>query len=241
MYGPEERLLQFPALLNVRDLGGHPTRDDERTRYRSLLRADDLAQLTGDGLRALHDYGVQTVIDLRWPEEIALSPNPAAARDAGIRYVHVSLLGATAAYWREVSEDCEKEWWKCLVLEQARDELRQVLQVIAAADSAPLLFHCVAGKDRTGIIAALLLALADVEADAIAADYAASTRMLSDAYLRKYPHADPGDILESVRCPEAGVHNMLQYLQQQGGVRAYLHAIGLHETAIRRLRARLRG
>jgi protein-tyrosine phosphatase len=235
-----ERLLAFPSLLNARDLGGYPTVDGSRTRWRSLLRSDDLAQLTPDGVRALADYGVQTVVDLRWSEEVVLNPSPIVVQRSAIRYVHVSLLGGTSAQWRELSHNCAKEMWKCLVLEQARPELRDVLRVIAAAPAAPLLFHCVAGKDRTGVIAAVLLALAEVQAAAIACDYAASTLMLSDAYLKRYADSDPQDILENVRCPEEGVRNMLEYLQQQGGIQAYLQRIGLDTDEIGRLRARLR-
>ncbi|TLY60652.1 MAG: tyrosine-protein phosphatase, partial [Gammaproteobacteria bacterium] len=71
-----ERLLHFPDLLNARELGGYPTTDGGETRWRSLVRADDLSQLTVEGVRALADYGVGTVIDLRWPEEAALAPSP---------------------------------------------------------------------------------------------------------------------------------------------------------------------
>lgn len=68
------RRLNFPELRNARDLGGLPTVDGGETRWRSLLRSDDLAQLTGDGVRALADYGIETVLDLRWPEEARASP-----------------------------------------------------------------------------------------------------------------------------------------------------------------------
>jgi len=115
-----------------------------------------------------------------------------------------------------------------------------VLDVIADAAAEPLLFHCVAGKDRTGLIAALLLALADVEPDAIAADYAASTTHLTDAYLLRYPDLERAEIFEALRCPEAGVHNMLAYLAQYGGAAGYLRVIGLSDAKIARLRARLR-
>jgi protein-tyrosine phosphatase len=98
----------------------------------------------------------------------------------------------------------------------------------------------VAGKDRTGIIAALMLTLADVEPESIAADYAESTQMLGDAYLKRYKDADPQDVLENVRCPEEGVHNMLAYLKSAGGIREYFKKIGLNEMEIARLRARLR-
>jgi len=235
-----ERLLSFPALLNARDLGGYPTVDGAQTRWRSLLRSDDLAQLTAAGVQALGGYGVETVVDLRWSEEIVLNPSPIGSHAPQIRYVHSSLLANTPAQWRELAQGCEKELWKCRVLEQARPHLRDVLQVMAAASAGPLLFHCVAGKDRTGLIAALLLALADVKPESIAADYAESSQMLGNAYLVRYKDVDPQDVLENVRCPEEGVHNMLAYLGREGGIRAYLEKIGLNQLEIARLRERLR-
>jgi protein-tyrosine phosphatase len=235
-----QRALAFPALLNARDLGGYPTVDGAQTRWRSLLRSDDLAQLTPAGVQALADFGVETVVDLRWSEEIALSPSPIATQAPQIRYIHISLLADTPAEWRNRCQSCEKEMWKCVVLERAREGLRDVLKAMAAAAPGPLLFHCVAGKDRTGIIAALMLTLADVRPDSVASDYATSTHMLGDAYLKRYESADPRDILENVRCPEQGVHNMLAYLQKQGGIRQYLKAIGLNELEMARLRTRLR-
>jgi protein-tyrosine phosphatase len=235
-----QRVLSFPSLLNARDLGGYPTTDGSQTRWQSLLRSDDLVQLTPEGVQALADYGVRTVVDLRWAEEISLNPSPISTQAPQIRYVHLSLLADSADTWRELCKGCEKEMWKCVVLEQARTGLRDVLKIIAAAPSGPLLFHCVAGKDRTGLIAALMLALADVEPDHIASDYAASSQMLERAYLQRYTEVDPQDVIESVRCPEAGVHNMLAYLHNVGGIRRYLGGIGLNELEIARLRARLR-
>jgi protein-tyrosine phosphatase len=90
------------------------------------------------------------------------------------------------------------------------------------------------------LIAALLLALADVEPEAIAADYAASTAQLTDAYLQRYTDLDRAEIMEALRCPEEGVHNMLAYLAQYGGAAGYLRAIGLGDPTIEQLRARLR-
>ncbi len=235
-----ERLLHFPNLLNARELGGYPTTDGAQTRWRSLLRADDLAQLSQEGVRALADYGVATVIDLRWPEEAALAPSPVPSALPQVRYQRISLLTHTEDEWRLRSRDVAKELWKCVVLEHVRVELRHVLAAIAAAPAGPLLFHCVAGKDRTGLIAALLLAVADAEPQAIARDYAMSSANLRDGYLRRYADAHPQRILEALRCPEEGVHNMLQFLADAGGVRAYLTQIGLKEDQIARLRARLR-
>ena len=233
-------LLQFHGLLNVRELGGHPTRDGATTRRRSLLRADDLVQLTAAGVQALADYGVRTVVDLRWPAEVAARPHPVALGDRKVRYYGISLLAGDELEWASLSGECTKEMWKCAVLEHTRPQLKAVLEIIAGAAAEPLLFHCVAGKDRTGLIAALLLALADVEPDAIAADYAASTAQLADAYLQRYANLDRTEILEALRCPEQGVHNMLDYLAQYGGAAGYLRAIGLSDGTIEGLRARLR-
>jgi protein-tyrosine phosphatase len=222
--------LSFPQLVNARDLGGYPTRDGQVTRTHSLVRADDLWQLTPAGLRALQDYGIRTVVDLRWPEEAARNPNPVPQALPAVRFEHVSLLTHT-----------EDEWRVCTVLERVRQELRHVLAVIARADAAGLLFHCVAGKDRTGLIAALLLALADVEPGAIASDYVQSAENLRETYLKRYADADPARILEALRCPEQGAYNMLKFLENAGGIRAYLRDIGLTQDEIAALRARLRG
>jgi protein-tyrosine phosphatase len=233
-------LLDFPGLLNARDLGGYPTLDGGRTRFRSLLRADDLVQLTPAGLDALAAFGVETVIDLRWPEEVASSPSPLPHRLRTVRYEQISLLSRSADTWISLAADCPKELFKCAVLDHARAELAAVLRLIADASPGPLLFHCVAGKDRTGLIAALLLTLADVDPDAIAYDYAASSQYLREAYLHRYAQIGEAEILEALRCPEEGVHNMLAHLEKSGGVRGYLAEIGLGAGEIERLRARLR-
>lgn len=232
--------MKVPGLLNVRELGGHPTRDGATTRLRSLLRADDLVQLTDEGTQALADYGVRTVVDLRWPGEVAMKTHPLARNSNGVRYHQISLLASDEMQWASLSGECTKEMWKCAVLEHTRPQLKEVLEVIGAADAAPLVFHCVAGKDRTGIIAALLLALADVEPEVIAADYAASSTLLAEAYLLRYSNLERAEIFEALRCPEEGVHNMLAYLAQYGGAAGYLSAIGLKDATIARLRARLR-
>src|SRR6202795_527797 len=217
----QKRLLHFPNLLNARDLGGYPTVDGAHPRWRSLVRADDLAQRSAEGAQALADYGVETVGDLRWPEEASQHPSSLPAALPHVRYQRISLLTHTEDEWRLRSRDVAKELWKCMVLEHVRFELHHVLSAIAAAPAGPLLFHCIAGKDRTGLIAALLLALADAEPEAIACDYAMSSANLRDGYLRRYADADPQRILEALRCPEEGAHNMLKFLADAGEGRPY--------------------
>jgi protein-tyrosine phosphatase len=235
-----KRTLAFPDLLNARDLGGYPTSDGGLTRTRSLVRADDLAQLTAAGIAALSAYGIRTILDLRWPEEAARHVSPVPAQLPQVHCERISLLTHTEDEWRLRSRDVAKELWKCVVLEHVRFELHRVLSFIAAAPPEPLLFHCVAGKDRTGLIAALLLALADATPAAIAEDYAVSAENLRAGYLKRYADTEPARILEALRCPEQGAYNMLEFLERAGGVRAYLSQIGLKPEEIARLRARLR-
>jgi protein-tyrosine phosphatase len=239
MHDPKRRL-DFPGLLNARDLGGYPTLDGSTTRWRSLVRSDDLSQLTSAGLEALSSYGIETVVDLRWPDEVAEMPSPVQAL-RHIRYEPFSLCTPTQQEWRaRRADNTAKELWNRAMLQHLRDELRQVLEIVATASAGPLLFHCVAGKDRTGVLAALLLALADVLPEAIAYDYAESFDNLRDGYLQRYADAEPAAIIDALQCPAQGVHNMLAYLEELGGTRAYLEAIGMRREHIALLRARLR-
>jgi protein-tyrosine phosphatase len=234
------RRLNCPKLLNARDLGGHPTLDGAVTRWRSLLRADDLAQLEPEGLQALADFGLSMVLDLRWAEEAQRHPSPVPQGLPAVRYLRLSLLAPSEDEWQLRAGDASKELWNCVVLERVQTELRTVLSAIAAAPPGPLLFHCIAGKDRTGLVAALLLALADVRPEAIARDYALSSRNLLDGYLKRYADVSPERILAALHCPEEGAYNMLKFLAHAGGVRAYLAEIGLSRTEIAALRSRLR-
>ncbi len=134
--------------------------------------------------------GVETVLDLRWPEEISAAPSPVPQRlPARALRVGLAARPTTRRTGAPSAAIAPRSSGSAPCCERLQPQLRTALAVIAAAGPGPLLFHCVAGKDRTGVIAALLLALADVVPAAIAADYAASTENLRDAYLRRYPDA----------------------------------------------------
>jgi protein-tyrosine phosphatase len=229
----------FPNLLNVRDLGIYTNRAGQQLRQRSLLRADDLCRLTPDGAEALLDYGVRTVIDLRWPADTESHPNHFYERPGLVHHQHLSLLGSSVEAWVATRPPGPKETFNCRVLEYARSETCSVLRAIAAAPEGAVLFHCVSGKDRTGVVAALLLALADVDPQVIIDDYGISTAKLREPYLAAFPD-EPEATLERIRCPPAQIENMLAHLDQHyGGVEGYLQRIGLNEIEIDGLKARL--
>jgi protein-tyrosine phosphatase len=232
--------LNFPRLLNARDLGGLRTRTGERTREKAFLRTDDLFNLTPEGAQALLSYGVTTVIDLRWPEELEARPTPFKAKDGKVRYAHISLLDGSEKTWISKAPAVSKERWNCVVLDHSRREIVEVLRRVADAPAGVVLFHCVAGKDRTGVIAAMLLAAADVEPSEIAADYAISTEFIKEAYLARHPRESWGAVLEEVRCPPEQILNMIAHLDSHyGGALAYLRESGLSSGAIARIRSRL--
>ena len=238
------RHLSFPHLLNARDMGGCLRRDGTLTRTGQLIRADELGRLTPEGVSTLIDYGVRTILDLRWPDEAAQRPSlfqqtQRQPPHQHIGYIHVSMLGPSGDYWDNLRPPVVKETWNNVVLDLAQTGLRNAMQAIANAPAGSMLFHCYSGKDRTGILAALLLDLVDVQPEVIAADYAITTERLREAYLAQFPD-ERAAILESVRCPEENIYNMLEHLRTQyGGSISYLQHIGLQGFEIDKLCKRL--
>ncbi|MFG1812073.1 GNAT family N-acetyltransferase [Streptomyces sp. NPDC049040] len=179
------RHIPFERLHNFRDLGGYPTVDGQTVRWGRLFRADSLGKLGGADWDRFLGLGVSAVIDLRYPWEIdakgRVPQHPAFAyHNLSIEHRPYDQPGLgpeietgpfLAERFMEVAEDGVKE-------------LRQALDVIAAPDAGPVVFHCASGKDRTGQLAALVLALLGVPDEVIIEDFAltesATERLLAD-------------------------------------------------------------
>ena len=176
--------LAWEGCLNVRDLGGLPTEDGRRTRAGAVVRSDNVRGLTDAGWRALADHGVTRIVDLRWPEELA-EDQP---RDVDIDVVHVSVLGETYdrdyvaeldAHLASVDDVAEHYAWSYVdFLERYRERFGRAFAAVADADGA-VVVHCMGGKDRTGLVSALLLRLAGVGLETIGEDYALSAANLA--------------------------------------------------------------
>ena len=232
--------LEFPDLLNARDLGGFAAADGRRTRFRSFVRSDDLSRLSAEGERMLRSYGVRTVVDLRWPEELREHPSVYQHEPGDVRYHHVSLLHESEEAWRLGTPVVPKECWNRMVMEHAPRELARTLTIMADAEPGTVLFHCAAGKDRTGLISSLLLAIAGVPTVSMAEDYARSTELLRDHYLALSPVEERARVLEGLSCPREQVHTMVEHLDERyGGIEGYLKSIGLVPSVTSRLRERL--
>jgi protein-tyrosine phosphatase len=252
MHTPEPaRRLSWDACFNIRDLGGYVTRDSGQTRWRSLVRADTMCRLTADGRAALLDYGVRTVIDLRRSDELRLDPNPFASpqgQTGVVTYLNLPLGGGASTDERaavKAASGTTLEGLFCTVLDNYRRGIAAILAAIASAPSGGVLFHCHAGKDRTGVVAALLLALAGVPYPAIAEDYALSAVCLQPIYdeqLRQEP-----DLVQRERmatwmttAPETMLAILAHLDALHGGAEAYLLKSGVSGENLERIRRRLR-
>lgn len=235
--------MQFPDLLNLRELGGLPLQSGGTTRRKACLRSDTLYRLTPDGMQALVDYGLRTIIDLRWPEEVQAECYDHLLADYPIERIHISLLDESWSSWRSREIPLHpKEGLNCRILENTQPQIREVLRAIAQAHPGMLLFHCYSGKDRTGLVSTLLLALAEVTLEAMVEDYTLSEDRLRVCYLADRTDLSPEEIQKRLSCPPAQVVNTLSYLEQKyGGVVGYLKSIGLSQQEIQTLEHRLTG
>jgi protein-tyrosine phosphatase len=237
------RLLDWEGGLNARDLGGYATEDGRETRWGAVVRSAALGTLTEAGRAALADYGVRSIVDLRLPDELEREPNPfAEPGDHGIGYTNVSFIDPAAAPPDQVSTLAEDYLG---MLDRFAGQVAQVMAAVARAPDGGVLVHCAAGKDRTGLISALLLGLVGVPEGTIADDYALTAELLRPRD-REWLENGPGDRAEREAllarfAPTAQV--MLEVLdglgRRYGGVERYLLAAGVSPADLERLRDRL--
>ncbi len=241
MHLSNQRHLPVPGTFNIRDLGGYAAGPFE-TRWRRILRADGLHHLDEAGIAVLTDEGVTTVIDLRHGHELESQPNPFHAHPA-VAYHNVSLFERLAPGDMAAGDVLLDLYIQALTTRH--DAISQVLTLIAEAPEGVVLFHCTAGKDRTGLVAALLLALAGVATATILDDYALTKPMIAPLLDRLIAEAEErGADLAALRpllaCePQTMAATIAHILDNHGSVEAYLLAIGLSDATIARLKTRL--
>ena len=240
MDGTAERHIVIEGAYNIRDLGGYHTPVGP-TRYRRVLRADGLHRLGQPQLDQLRNEGVGTVIDLRRAEELAHAPNPFSAR-SDVRYHNISLFEQLAP--TDYKGDVLHEIY-VLALTSRQAQLRAILGVIAGAEDGAVLFHCTAGKDRTGIVAALLLGLAGVTPEDIVEDYAMTGALIAPMIEEMVDVArsrgrDIEKFRPMLRCdPETMTATLLYIEQNFGTMERYLETIGVSQSEMDALRRRL--
>lgn len=251
--------IELDGAVNARDLGGLPTRDGGRIATRTLLRSDNLQDLSqADVAKLVDDIGLTTVIDLRSSQEVdSEGPSPLDAVP-GVRHLHLSVLPEVGKRTDVVAE--------ALLLKRERDRARYpddamcghylgyledrpeavagAIRAIADAPGAALV-HCAAGKDRTGVVIALALTAVGVPAEEVTADYAATDEKI-EAILRRLMGSATyeGDLKDSQidrhrPRPETMKAFLEQVAARYGGVTQWLADHGFGPEDLGRLRARL--
>lgn len=235
-----ERILEWPGLANVRDLGGLPTVGDAAIVPGRLVRADDIGLAGPSAWEAAAAYGIVRVIDLRFPDERERRGSP-----TGLDVAAISVLGdRDPVYWAmlhaerdRVGEDGYIAFSYASFLERHAGLFGEAVRAFARAPEGGVVVHCVAGKDRTGLVVGLLLRVAGVPLEVVDEDYALSERLLAEA---GYVATDYRGLQRVPRSPAGTLLDVLGRIEaEHGSAAGYLRAAGCAGEDIDAIRRRL--
>jgi protein-tyrosine phosphatase len=242
-----ERLIDLEGCLNFRDLGGYPAADGRRLAWRRIYRSDGLHRLTsGDVARLRDELGLTDLIDLRSSAELKLDGRgPLESEPMAFHHIPLFDGGRPSTFsldmQRRMQEMSLADRYLGLA-ETAKEPIARVVAAIAYAEGGAV-YHCAAGKDRTGVISAILLSALGVSDDLIVADYALSQQNLdaiierlnaSEGYKEMFENLPP-DTLHAE--PETMVSLLAQLAESYGSVTEYLASAGVGDEVLERLRA----
>jgi protein-tyrosine phosphatase len=255
-----DRWIELDGIVNMRDLGGLPTRDGGHTASGRLIRSDNLQDLSEADVRHLVDeLGVTDIVDLRTGTELHLEGPGPLRRVEALTHHHHSLMeeqaqeetveevGARALPWRGDDPVRDASFWAehyLGYLAKRPDSVAAALEVVANAEGA-VVVHCAAGKDRTGTVVALALDVAGVPHDEIVADYVLTGERLEQIVGRLMPREAYGPALAKQKLadqlPRAeSIEAILAAVTERwGGAAGWLLDQGWTEAEVERLRRRL--
>jgi protein-tyrosine phosphatase len=239
------RILQLEGLDNARDVGDLPLRGGGVTRSGELLRSASLHYLTeADVAHLVDEFGLRLVLDLRTAREIDRDgPSPVAK--AGVRTVALSFVPEDGRPLPETGDDTDPLLRNYLgFLVDRTENVVEAVRLLGAPDAGPALVHCQAGKDRTGVLVALVLDAVGVERDAIVEDYALSAAQV-EAMFQRWTTAEgvamPEDLTPHLPRAEVIAAVLDRLDTEHGGAEGWLRSNGLDEETLHRLRVRLTG
>lgn len=242
------RLVRLDAVHNFRDMGGYPTVDGRSTKWGMLFRADGLYRLTGDDLEAVRGLGLNTVIDLRTFAELE-ERGTFPRVDHPVNFHHVPIIDSTwdverAEQATDAADFLESAYQA--MLDEGEHRLAQALSTLCVPGALPAVFHCAAGKDRTGMLAMLVLGCLEVRHEYIVADYALTAegmeRMLAWS-LRVFPELhdriEAAPAVFSAAVPEAMSRMIDHVCSWHGTILDFALAMGVPSASIDHLRVEL--
>lgn len=233
------RHLDWDGCCNVRDLGGLRTADGREIRWGAVIRADALDRLSASGWTALEAHGVRTVIDLRNDDE--RTPD-VAPRPAGLATVQLPLDGVEDTefwgYWASGPQFGTPLYYRPF-LDRFPQRTAGVIAAIAHAGPGGVLVHCGIGRDRTGLITLLLLALVGVDPEDVAADYALSTDRVRTLLSRLGQVDHIPEIEAFLKREGTSAREIILSMLTSLDIEAYLRKAGLSDADLDAVRARL--
>lgn len=233
-------VVPVPGLHNLRDLGGLPAAGGRTTVRGVLYRGDAPDPARPDGVRRLRELDVRTVVDLREPDERRDRPNPMEG-EGGVAYHPVDLIAGIRDGWSELAYDRPLGAFYVRSLEVAGPAFARAVEALASAGAGARMVHCSVGKDRTGMVAALVLDAVGVPHPWIVRDYVATARFAAPVYERMRIRARArGDLDALERLLTSDAVDMEAFLaalrDEHGGATAYLVRHGLAEARLAWLR-----
>jgi protein-tyrosine phosphatase len=238
--GHVDRRITVPGTANLRDVGGYPAAGGGTVRWRTLLRSDALNRLGSAGRAALAGLGLRTVIDLRTDGEVTAAP---CALDAIVaRTYHVPLFSEAAI--GHLPPELAAVY--AYMIDECGQAIAGAIGRLCSDAALPALVHCTAGKDRTGLVVALVLEVIGVPDDVISADYALSSSNLDPEVagairrIRAVGGAGSWIDLGALTSPPQVIHAALARIRDRSGsVGGYLLENGLTRRDLETLRTAL--
>ena len=239
------RLIGLEAVHNFRDLGGYATADGRSTRWRTLFRSDGLYRLRGaDDMSRVRQLGLKSVIDLRTERE-QREQGIFPTDDIEVTFHHLPIVDVTWSDTETPKFDDEVEflvWGYRDMLEIGSSRFADAMHVLAQTDSLPAVFHCAAGIDRTGVLAALLLSSLGVDDAQICADYGltkdAMRRSIAWSKVHRPELAERYATIPKAYLaadPRAMQIILAELAQRHGSVRNYVREIGVADSTVEAL------
>lgn len=225
------RRFNFKKVFNLRELSGYPTPSGD-TKSHVFLRSDNLTHLSPTEIQVLKDYGLTQVIDLRHDQEIKHEPDP-FKEDEDVEYKNIAVTDYASFTTQDLSEILLSDLY--ITMAENKTFIKSIFEALAN-ETGTTLFHCSAGKDRTGIISALILKLVGVSDWDIVADYQVSITYL----IPKYEPMDHNPAKQYPSLYDSKAETMfvfLDYLNQTyPSIEAYFYHKGLSEETLNQIK-----
>jgi protein-tyrosine phosphatase len=229
----ERRRVKMSGTFNLRDIGGYSTKDGKFTQWGKFYRSDTLHQLPVEEREVLSQKGIGLIVDLRFPHEGTYHFH----KELGIKYVNISLHNPA-----DLRTEKPKSLFElyCSIIDSKHESIYQIFQSFIAEQGKAILFHCKSGKDRTGIIAALLLDLAGVPHEIIVEDYALSATYLLPLLEERRSRLAALHGINNTALLESRPETMREFLNylyiKYESSKGYLKKIGISEVEIELLK-----